>query len=377
MHRVCLKERKILDRIFKEDAQPLEQLVEKLGGGVPPEDLLFGVAGLYGRVRGSPSLEEIFHAFDGILYYVELPELTLLLLTPDADSRDLAGKVALWLRCRGAALNVAYLEGRRGLPEARQIRDMFLAAADEAFYCPAAECRPLVELLPSRREAELGDPEDQRLRLLRRDIASCLARGEADFAHERLENYFAISGRGSAAVFREYCASLYHQVNEDLVAPDEKLAGRRRALRSNGKSVFQLVAESNNAGEVRRHITWYVDQLLDWYRPMKENTNYRVAAFVEEYIEKHYMETVSIDEVASQVGLSTNYVRTIFKNSRGTTIQNYLSEYRLNMACKLLRNTPSTVSRVGQMVGYNNVSYFCASFQKRFGKTPTAWRREL
>ena len=119
-----------------------------------------------------------------------------------------------------------------------------------------------------------------------------------------------------------------------------------------------------------------MDQLLAWYRPLKENTNYRVAAFVEEYIEKHYMETVSVDEVASQVGLSTNYVRTIFKNSRGTTIQNYLSEYRLKMACRLLRNTPTTVSKVGQLVGYNNVSYFCASFQKRFGKTPTQWRRE-
>ena len=376
MYRICLKERKILDRIFKEDTQPLEQLAEQLVSGAAPEDFLFGVAGLYGRVRGSPSLEEIFQAFDGILYYIELPELTLLLLAPDADCRDLAGKVARWLCGRGASLNVVYLEGKRTLPEARQIRDMFLAASDEVFYCAELECRSLVDLLPSRREAELGDPEDQRLRLLRQDIASCLARGEVDYAHERLDNYFSISGRGSAAVFRECCASLYHLVNDELVAPDEDLAGHRRALRPNGKSIFQLIAEANNAGEIRRHISWYMDQLLAWYRPLKENTNYRVAAFVEEYIEKHYMETVSVDEVASQVGLSTNYVRTIFKNSRGTTIQNYLSEYRLKMACRLLRNTPTTVSKVGQLVGYNNVSYFCASFQKRFGKTPTQWRRE-
>ncbi len=375
MYRICQRERKLLDRIFKEDSQPLEQLVEELDSGAALEDIQFGVAGLYGRMRGSPSLEQVFQAFDGILYYIELPELTLLLLTPDADCRDLAGRVAQWLCGRGAVLNVAYLEVKKSLMEARQVRDMFLAAADEAFYCLETECRPLVELLPSRRDMELSEPDNRRLRLLRRDIASCLARGEADCAHERLENYFAISGRGSAAVFRECCASLYHQVNEDLVAPDEELAGHRRALRPNGKSVFQLVAEANNAGEARRHISWYMDQLLAWYRPLKENTNYRVAAFVEEYIEKHYMETVSVDEVASQVGLSTNYVRTIFKNSRGTTIQNFLSEYRLSMACKLLRNTPSTVSRVGQLVGYNNVSYFCASFQKRFGKTPTEWRR--
>lgn len=89
---------------------------------------------------------------------------------------------------------------------------------------------------------------------------------------------------------------------------------------------------------------------------------------------RHYMETVSIEEIAAQVGLSPNYVRCIFKNTRGVTIQNYLSDYRLRMACKLLRNTAAKVSRVGQMVGYSNVSYFCAAFQKRFGKTPSEWR---
>ena len=40
----------------------------------------------------------------------------------------------------------------------------------------------------------------------------------------------------------------------------------------------------------------------------------------------------------------------------------------------LNRNTAVKVSRVGQMVGYSNVSYFCAAFQKRFGKTPSEWR---
>ena len=120
-----------------------------------------------------------------------------------------------------------------------------------------------------------------------------------------------------------------------------------------------------------------MDRLLEWYRPLRETTGRRVTAFVEEYIRNHYMEPVAIEEIAARVGLSANYVRSIFKNSRGQTIQSYLSEYRLEMACQLLRNTPVTVSKAGQMVGYNNVSYFCASFQKRYGKTPSEWRRDL
>ena len=120
-----------------------------------------------------------------------------------------------------------------------------------------------------------------------------------------------------------------------------------------------------------------MEQLLAWYRPLREDTGSRVAAFVEKYIRDHYMEPICIEDIAARVGLSANYVRSVFKSSRGETIQRYLSGYRLDMACQLLRNTPITVSRVGQLVGYNNVSYFCASFQKRYGKTPSEWRRDL
>ena len=89
------------------------------------------------------------------------------------------------------------------------------------------------------------------------------------------------------------------------------------------------------------------------------------------------MEPVAIEDIAAELGLSTNYVRSIFKSIRGQTIHHYLSECRLEMACQLLRDTPLAVGRIGQMVGYNNVSYFCASFQRRYGKTPSEWRRGL
>ena len=100
-----------------------------------------------------------------------------------------------------------------------------------------------------------------------------------------------------------------------------------------------------------------------------------MAAFVEDYIEKHYKEPVSIEELAEKIGLSPGYVRSIFKNSKGMTVKAYLSEYRLEKACSLLKNTSLGVGRIGQLVGYDNVSYFCSIFQKRYGKTPNEWRR--
>ncbi len=364
----------LIERIFVDSAQPVEPLVRALYGPEEGDPLSFGAAGLYGRTWDSLDREMLFDAFPDIFFHIALPELTLMLIQAEADCRETAEGIAGWLRQRGLTANVAYLPGRSRLTEARQVRAAFESAAADMFFRGPAECLPLEPLIQARKAAE---PREEELRQLRQDLAACLVRGEGGCVHEKLEKYFRISAQGSPSRFREYCAGLYFRVSEELTGWDEMGAACRGKLLRSGKTVFQLMEEANCAEEAKAHMSWYMDRLLEWYRPLRETTGRRVTAFVEEYIRNHYMEPVAIEEIAARVGLSANYVRSIFKNSRGQTIQSYLSEYRLEMACQLLRNTPVTVSKAGQMVGYNNVSYFCASFQKRYGKTPSEWRRDL
>ncbi len=367
----------LLDQIFRGASLSGGKLIAQFcqREGVTEETFRFGLIGLYGRNREAPCWDGAVETIDGVLCRLELPELVVVLVGPETDCRTEAERAAAWMGERGTAVQAAYLSGRR-LTEARRLRTMFEGAADAAFYTRTPGCRPLEELLEPPRERELSLEDMGQLRQLRREIASCLTRGEAACVERKLEDYCAICAQGRPAVFREQCASLYCCVSEELAAPDGELARYHQQLRPEDQSVFQAIMEANTAGQVRGYLSWYTDRLLEWYHPLKESTAHRVAAYVEEYVGRHYMETVSIEEIAAQVGLSPNYVRCIFKNTRGVTIQNYLSDYRLRMACKLLRNTAVKVSRVGQMVGYSNVSYFCAAFQKRFGKTPSEWRGE-
>lgn len=373
-----LREHWLIERIFTNSTQPVEKLCEQFcgqDGKAPPP---FGVIGLYGRNWDGLEWGIFFETFDAVFSYVSLTELMLLLVRTGTDCRETAEGIAGWLRERGLTLNVAYLSGECRMLEARQTRAIFEAAAAQMFFRGGAECVSLAALAPAPKAPALGEEDLRRLRQLRQDAIACLVRGEAGGVGERLEEYFRISAQSGPALFREQCAGLYFQVEEKLAAiPGDRLEGYRGKLRRSGKTIFQLIEESNSAEEIIDHVLWYMDQLLAWYRPLREDTGGRVAAFVEKYIEDHYMEPISIEDIAARVGLSANYVRSVFKNSRGQTIQRYLSGYRLDMACQLLRNTPITVSRVGQLVGYNNVSYFCASFQKRYGKTPSEWRRDL
>ena len=372
--RCCLRKRELLEGLFMNTARPAEMLIEQLCTAEEADSFRFGAVGLYGRNRSGLDRTALFGAFREVFFHIVLPELTLLLVRADADCRETAEKIADWLKENGLTVNVAYLPGPCALPEARQVREAFEAAAADMFFRGAAECLPLDPSAPARETAE---PREDVLRQLRQDMAASLVRGKAEYTHERLEEYLRISAQGSPAMFREYCAGLYFRLGEELTGVAEKHSAYLQDLHRSEKTVFQLIEEANCAGEIMEYVSWYLDQLLARYRPLRESTGSRVAAFVEEYIRNHYMEPVSIEDIAAGVGLSANYVRSIFKSIRGKTIQTFLSEYRLEMSCQLLRDTSLTVGKIGQLTGYNNVSYFCASFQKRYGKTPSEWRVDL
>ena len=256
-------------------------------------------------------------------------------------------------------------------------KDAPFRVGDAMFYEEEDRRLPSGGLSFEQRKKEFSEEEYRNLRLLRRDIVSCLSRGDRDGTGERLKAYYEACSRGTAGIFRDGAVCLCYQINEELVAENEDLSRCRQDLALRGKTILRLMEEAGNAAGIKRCMDEYVNGLLEWFCSLKEDGNYRVVAFVGDYIGKHYMEPVSVEEMAEKIGLSPGYVRSIFKSGKGMTVNSYLSEYRLEKACGLLKNTSKGVGRIGRLVGYDNVSYFCSIFQKRYGKTPSEWRRGL
>ena len=89
----------------------------------------------------------------------------------------------------------------------------------------------------------------------------------------------------------------------------------------------------------------------------------------------NYMDaSFSTNTVAKQVNLSIVYFNRIFKKRIGQSYSTYLNNYRLNMACSLLRTTNLQMSRICGNVGLSNESYFYALFKKEYGITPQQYR---
>ncbi|MFR8227489.1 MAG: response regulator [Lachnospirales bacterium] len=109
---------------------------------------------------------------------------------------------------------------------------------------------------------------------------------------------------------------------------------------------------------------------IDELQPKSKNI-----ALAVEYINTHYAEQLSLEQVAAHVYLNPDYFSRVFKTETGKTFINYLTDVRLQHSVQLLENTALRVQTIAQQVGYYNASYFSTTFKKKYGVSPYEYRR--
>lgn len=95
------------------------------------------------------------------------------------------------------------------------------------------------------------------------------------------------------------------------------------------------------------------------------------------YLKAHYMEDISVDDVADAIGVSGSYLGRMFKGETGFTVLGYLTEIRMAIARQLLAGRQYKVYEVGEKVGYKTSQYFSELFMKKTGMSPGAYRKKM
>ena len=106
-----------------------------------------------------------------------------------------------------------------------------------------------------------------------------------------------------------------------------------------------------------------------------KSKKYRALMRVTTYIDEHYIDGLSLDDVAGATGISRYYVSHLFKELLNTTFVGYVNELRLNRAAMLLLTTDNPIIEIAALSGFNNLSNFNRAFKLHFGKTPSAYRK--
>ena len=93
------------------------------------------------------------------------------------------------------------------------------------------------------------------------------------------------------------------------------------------------------------------------------------------YVENNYANKITISEIADVIGFSESHFMRYFKETMGTSFIEYLKDYRLTMAARLLQSSEDSILNISAEVGFDNLSYFNRSFKARYGSTPRQYRK--
>jgi two-component system, response regulator YesN len=92
-----------------------------------------------------------------------------------------------------------------------------------------------------------------------------------------------------------------------------------------------------------------------------------------DFIAGHYAQAITLDEAAKHVGLSPKRLSRLFINELGQGFSDYLIDFRIEKAKKMLAIPGASIKQVSNECGYPDPNYFARLFKKVTGLTPTEY----
>jgi AraC-like DNA-binding protein len=94
------------------------------------------------------------------------------------------------------------------------------------------------------------------------------------------------------------------------------------------------------------------------------------------YLQTHFATVPHVAAVADHVGVSEDYLRHLFREREGTSINQEMNRLRVERAKDLLRHSRLPLKAVAEQCGFQNERYFCTRFLALAGLTPGAFRNQ-
>ena len=141
--------------------------------------------------------------------------------------------------------------------------------------------------------------------------------------------------------------------------------------RPGGDAMLERMSEMMFVDAIRRYVDTLPEDSRGWLAGMRDRMLGRVLAL----IHGNPAGPWTVEELGRRVGLSRSALHERFVEMIGQTPMQYLTNWRMQAAAALLRNTNATVASIAQDVGYDSEAAFARAFKRSAGRPPAAWRK--
>lgn len=150
---------------------------------------------------------------------------------------------------------------------------------------------------------------------------------------------------------------------------------RERDMGRYAKNADQIIRELSECKTAREAYVW-----LQEYAELLAGSSSSAARLsaparrILEYMNQHFQEHVSLQDVSEALDISSSHICRVLKNETGETFVTLLNKIRIQEAGKLLREGKWKVYEVAEKCGFSNYAYFYQLFKKETGISPTEWK---
>lgn len=146
------------------------------------------------------------------------------------------------------------------------------------------------------------------------------------------------------------------------------------------KSVEELLGKFMKCKDFDSKCEFTLSALLEashCYFICEKPENNAVISAVIKNINEHFMEQISVTSLAEGVNFSAAYLCVLFKQVTGQTINQFITQTRLQKAKDMLKDVKYSVEEICYYVGYLSTSYFSRLFKQNVGLTPSEYRNSV
>ncbi len=146
---------------------------------------------------------------------------------------------------------------------------------------------------------------------------------------------------------------------------------------SETERLFHRLAKAHNSGDTPRTSILLWEIFLSCAEVYRQDSPRNVyVSRIKKYIDGHYHEEISSADIEKLCGISYKHICAVFKENTGMTVKKYLIGARIKASCRLLAETPMSVSEISEEVGMGDVYYFSRIFKREKGCSPSRYRKD-
>lgn len=172
-----------------------------------------------------------------------------------------------------------------------------------------------------------------------------------------------------------FCQYMLINIQVSAMKFIEKMGIEKEDIDHTFKDYKQQIAAVSTGEKAAEYIEEFIMKVIRMRNAKLGKKHSSLITEAKEYIVNHYQdETLSLRDVADQVGLSSSHFSTTFKQETGNSFVEFLTSVRMDKAKEMLCFTDMKASQISYEIGYKDPHYFSYLFKKTQGCTPSEYR---